>query len=76
MRRRRQGFQDLAHGAGQAAQRLQLRLARLFRMAQPFGRGGEEVQDPYYGGTNGFEEVYQQVVRFSRLFLEHVEKRE
>ena len=38
--------------------------------------GGEVVQDPYYGGTNGFEEVYQQVVRFSEGFLEHLEKRE
>lgn len=36
--------------------------------------GGEVVQDPYYGGRNGFEEVYQQVVRFSRSFLEHLEK--
>lgn len=35
--------------------------------------GGEEVQDPYYGAHDGFEEVYQQVVRFSRGFLEHVE---
>lgn len=37
--------------------------------------GGEEVQDPYYGGVNGFEEVYQQVVRFSKGFLEHVERK-
>ncbi|KAL4895514.1 phosphotyrosine protein phosphatase I superfamily [Aspergillus ambiguus] len=36
--------------------------------------GGEVVQDPYYGGVNGFEEVYQQVVRFSKGFLEYVEK--
>lgn len=34
--------------------------------------GGEVVQDPYYGGANGFEEVYQQVVRFSQGFLDHV----
>ncbi|KAL4906641.1 hypothetical protein BDW74DRAFT_176956 [Aspergillus multicolor] len=38
--------------------------------------GGEVVQDPYYGGTNGFEEVYQQVVRFSRNFIEYLEKKE
>lgn len=31
--------------------------------------GGEEVQDPYYGGTQGFEEVYEQAVRFSKAFL-------
>lgn len=35
--------------------------------------GGEQVQDPYYGVHDGFEEVYQQVVRFSKGFLEHVE---
>lgn len=34
--------------------------------------GGEVVKDPYYGGANGFEEVYQQVVRFSQSFLDHV----
>ncbi|PWY90950.1 phosphotyrosine protein phosphatases I [Aspergillus heteromorphus CBS 117.55] len=36
--------------------------------------GGEVVQDPYYGGVNGFEEVYQQVIRFSKSFLDYVEK--
>lgn len=36
--------------------------------------GGEVVQDPYYGGRNGFEEVYQQVMRFSQSFLEHLER--
>lgn len=36
--------------------------------------GGEVVQDPYYGGSNGFEEVYQQVVRFSQGFLDYVEQ--
>ncbi|EAW11600.1 tyrosine protein phosphatase LTP1 [Aspergillus clavatus NRRL 1] len=38
--------------------------------------GGEVVQDPYYGGANGFEEVYHQVVRFSKGFLEYLEKNE
>ncbi|EXJ60374.1 hypothetical protein A1O7_04526 [Cladophialophora yegresii CBS 114405] len=33
---------------------------------------GEEVIDPYYGADNGFEEVYQQVTRFSKNFLEEV----
>lgn len=37
--------------------------------------GGEVVRDPYYGGANGFEEVYQQVARFSRGFLDYLEKR-
>jgi low molecular weight phosphotyrosine protein phosphatase len=38
--------------------------------------GGEVVQDPYYGGVNGFEEVYQQVVRFSKSFVEYLEKKQ
>ena len=35
--------------------------------------GGEVVKDPYYGGANGFEEVFQQVTRFSKGFLEYLE---
>lgn len=35
--------------------------------------GGEVVQDPYYGGVNGFEEVYRQVVRFSKGFVDYLE---
>ncbi|KAL4920997.1 phosphotyrosine protein phosphatase I superfamily [Aspergillus aurantiobrunneus] len=37
--------------------------------------GGEVVKDPYYGGANGFEEVYQQVARFSKNFLDYLEKK-
>ncbi|KAL2849493.1 phosphotyrosine protein phosphatase I superfamily [Aspergillus pseudoustus] len=37
--------------------------------------GGDVVEDPYYGGADGFEEVYQQVVQFSKNFLEHLEKK-
>ena len=33
---------------------------------------GEEVIDPYYGADKGFEEVYQQVARFSKNFLGRV----
>jgi low molecular weight phosphotyrosine protein phosphatase len=29
----------------------------------------EQVGDPYYGGDDGFEEVYEQVSRFSKWFL-------
>lgn len=32
----------------------------------------EEVIDPYYGEDDGFEEVYQQVHRFSKNFLKDV----
>jgi low molecular weight phosphotyrosine protein phosphatase len=38
--------------------------------------GGEVVEDPYYGGANGFEEVYKQVVRFSQGFIDYLEKQE
>lgn len=30
----------------------------------------EEVDDPYYGGRDGFEIAYEQIVRFSKNFLE------
>lgn len=38
--------------------------------------GGEVVEDPYYGGANGFEEVYHQVVRFSKGFIDYLENQE
>ncbi|KAF2087775.1 phosphotyrosine protein phosphatases I [Saccharata proteae CBS 121410] len=36
------------------------------------GNKGEEVGDPYYGGRDGFEIAYKQLVRFSNGFLKHV----
>ncbi|PSS37589.1 hypothetical protein PHLCEN_2v605 [Hermanssonia centrifuga] len=30
------------------------------------------IADPYYGGMNGFEEVYEQCVRYSNAFLDEV----
>lgn len=51
---------------------------RLFGDFGPGGKlhnkvgGGEVVQDPYYGGSNGFEEVYKQVTRFSQNFLDYL----
>ena len=32
----------------------------------------EQVGDPYYGEDDGFEEVYEQVTRFSKTFLQEV----
>jgi low molecular weight phosphotyrosine protein phosphatase len=32
----------------------------------------EQVGDPYYGEDDGFEEVYEQVSRFSKRFLQEV----
>ncbi|KAK4686363.1 hypothetical protein P7C73_g3772, partial [Tremellales sp. Uapishka_1] len=31
------------------------------------------ISDPYYGGQGGFETCYQQCVKFSRGFLDHLE---
>lgn len=36
------------------------------------GRKGEEVIDPYYGARDGFEIAYEQMVRFSKGFLDEV----
>ncbi|KAL0580825.1 Low molecular weight phosphotyrosine protein phosphatase [Marasmius crinis-equi] len=32
----------------------------------------DPIGDPYYGGINGFEKVYQQCVTFSNAFLDEV----
>ena len=39
------------------------------------GKGNEEVGDPYYGGQKGFEIAYEQVDRFSKNFVDFLEKR-
>lgn len=38
------------------------------------GKKKEEVDDPYYGGDNGFDLAYDQMVRFSNGFLKHLEE--
>ena len=38
-------------------------------------KGKEEVIDPYYGGRNGFEIAYDQMVRFTTVFLKELEER-
>ena len=40
------------------------------------GKGEEIVDDPYYGGDDGFETAFEQVDRFSKNFLEWLEKGE
>lgn len=35
--------------------------------------GGQEIEDPYYGGINGFEIAYEQASRFSKGFLAYLE---
>jgi len=44
----------------------------LLREFDPEGGPGAEVPDPYYGGPNGFEEVYDMVDRSCRAFLEYI----
>lgn len=35
---------------------------------------GEEVRDPYYGGNDGFATAFEQATRFTKAFLEQLEK--
>lgn len=48
---------------------------RKVRLFGEFGgkRMDEEVVDPYYGGRNGFEVAYEQMERFGRGLLRHIE---
>jgi len=45
---------------------------QLFRNFDPEGVQGSEVPDPYYGGDEGFENVFRIVHRTSRRLLDHV----
>nr|POE56265.1 low molecular weight phosphotyrosine protein phosphatase [Quercus suber] len=40
------------------------------------GRGKEEIGDPYYGARDGFEIAFEQVQRFSKGLLKHLEEEE
>jgi protein-tyrosine phosphatase len=45
---------------------------RLLREFDPFGGPGTGVPDPYYGGIDGFEEVYQIVERSTKNLLDAI----
>lgn len=49
---------------------------RLFREWDPQGGPTAEVPDPYYGGPDGFETVYQMVERTSEALLKDLLKEE
>jgi len=49
-------------------------LGRVMLFGEFGGRKEEEVADPYYGGQEGFEIAYEQVVRFTNGFLRTVEE--
>ncbi len=44
----------------------------LFRSFDPENNGDLEVPDPYYGGDQGFENVYQMVARTCPKVLDHL----
>lgn len=46
----------------------------LMRDFDPFGKG-EDVPDPWYGGINGFEQVYQILDRSLDKFLDHLKEK-
>ena len=67
----------IAEAADGKAKVAEVRLFGEFGTGVSHGRvgGGEVVKDPYYGGANGFEEVYQQATRFSKGFLDYLEEK-
>ena len=47
----------------------------LFRSFDPESNGNLDVPDPYYGGTKGFEPVYQMVERTCPPLLDYIKSR-
>ena len=47
----------------------------LFRSFDPENKDGLDVPDPYYGGSKGFEEVYQMVERTCPPLLDYIKYR-
>ena len=47
----------------------------LFRSFDPECNGDQDVPDPYYGGTKGFEEVYSMVKRTCPPLLDYIKSR-
>ena len=47
----------------------------LFRSFDPESRGNQDVPDPYYGGTKGFEEVFLMVERTCPPLLNYIKSR-
>lgn len=44
----------------------------LFRTYDPLSEGDADVPDPYYGGSSGFDRVYEMVDRTCRELVEHL----
>lgn len=47
---------------------------RLLRSFDPVAADGAEVPDPYYGGPDGFTEVYEMIVAALPGLVEHVKR--
>ena len=44
----------------------------MFRQFDPLAEGDLDVPDPYYGGSHGFDQVYEMVDRTCRALVEHL----
>lgn len=62
----RENLRDLRRLAGRSEDSI-----ALFRAFDPVD-GDPDVPDPYYGGTDGFERVFEIVERTSRSILDHI----
>ena len=47
----------------------------LFRTFDPESNGAQDVPDPYFGGSKGFEQVYQMVKRTCPPLLDYIKSR-
>jgi protein-tyrosine phosphatase len=54
---------------------LQKNKLMLFRSFDPESNEDQDVPDPYYGGTKGFEEVYSMVKRTCPPLLDYIKSR-
>ncbi|MCJ1241491.1 hypothetical protein MMC14_009496 [Varicellaria rhodocarpa] len=73
----RQNLSDLQHMLRRAAKNNQgEQPGEVLLFGDYGGEMGEEVIDPYYGANDGFEVVYQQMVRFTQGFLKEMQDNE
>ncbi|KAI1921739.1 Low molecular weight phosphotyrosine protein phosphatase [Ophidiomyces ophidiicola] len=69
----------VAHDADDHAALAEVRLLGDFQpgvpVPEPAAAAGQAVPDPYYGGDDGFEQIYHQIVGHAEAFLQHLERR-
>ena len=66
---------NLARLSEIAPSTLQKNKLMLFRSFDPESNEDQDVPDPYYGGTKGFEEVYSMVKRTCPPLLDYIKSR-